>query len=890
MISNCKLVSKSASSEEAYSTPLSPQPGTVSDHMVDWQAAFRDPIFRAGLVFLVLSVIASVLYGRISSDAMQQQESLIWFCVQYGLTVLFGLRVIAGGGVAYVFRNDRRQQATTWLSLLLSYMSAFALNRQMAVFEQSVPWLCWIIVGSGALLILHTWADLLPRRGQQLLYAGLAGAFLLFLYQSVYLASLYLISIPGLFALGISYHTFVPALLALVVGRQLWMGARQRTYLRRAVLTGLAVPVSLLLIFLVNWYHTADRLNQVRMEAPLRKTSDVPVWVQMAQQLTPGSFTDRVLKVGLVYGTSPWSRSFGNLTALDDVRLHDPLVVIAQNIFPVLPFTSDNQTKLLRTVGQQHYGTETKFWSGRNLTTSQLTTQVRIWPQYRLSYTEKTIWVQSAAQWESREALYTFHLPAGSAVSALSLWIGGREEPARLTTQAKADSAYTQVVGVESRAVSRDPSIVTWQEGNRVTVRVFPVLPGESRQLKIGITSPLRYDGKTLTYLNPWFEGPDASDATEVLKVTFDQAPTTLTMQGLSGSLANLELGQRQSYQPEWALQLDAPPLSAEPFRLAGKTYQMQSVTAANGAFRPENIYLDVNAAWDFQEFKTAYDAATQQKITAIWVFDDGLQRLTPANLKTAYERLSAQRFSLFPVYRISQPATALLVTKGTPTGPTLSDLQGSPFGDRLSTLAALDGPIRTFWMSHNGTDQLSPYLQSLQELRVLHVARGDSLAYVHQLLEKHAFPTLTETTDQVLLAGSGVVIRETADVPDADDSTAKKEPQQATLAPDHLVRLFTYNQLMQRVGRQYFNKAYRTNETLASLAQEGHVVSPVSSLVVLETQADYNRFGIKTDKNGLDNATLKQDGAVPEPHEWAMMLGIALLVGWFYMRPRSSV
>jgi hypothetical protein len=54
--------------------------------------------------------------------------------------------------------------------------------------------------------------------------------------------------------------------------------------------------------------------------------------------------------------------------------------------------------------------------------------------------------------------------------------------------------------------------------------------------------------------------------------------------------------------------------------------------------------------------------------------------------------------------------------------------------------------------------------------------------------------------------------------------------------------------------------------------------VSPVSSLVVLETREDYKRFDIKDTDNSLKNASLNGKGAVPEPHEWALII-IAVFV-----------
>jgi hypothetical protein len=43
--------------------------------------------------------------------------------------------------------------------------------------------------------------------------------------------------------------------------------------------------------------------------------------------------------------------------------------------------------------------------------------------------------------------------------------------------------------------------------------------------------------------------------------------------------------------------------------------------------------------------------------------------------------------------------------------------------------------------------------------------------------------------------------------------------------------------------------------------------------MVVLETQDDYKRFNIKDSRNSLKNASLKSKGAVPEPHEWALII-----------------
>jgi hypothetical protein len=62
-------------------------------------------------------------------------------------------------------------------------------------------------------------------------------------------------------------------------------------------------------------------------------------------------------------------------------------------------------------------------------------------------------------------------------------------------------------------------------------------------------------------------------------------------------------------------------------------------------------------------------------------------------------------------------------------------------------------------------------------------------------------------------------------------------------------------------------------------------VVSPVSSLIVLETKEDYERFGIKDKDNSLYNATKNSSGAVPEPHEWALIIVFVLFIAFHILR-----
>jgi hypothetical protein len=63
-------------------------------------------------------------------------------------------------------------------------------------------------------------------------------------------------------------------------------------------------------------------------------------------------------------------------------------------------------------------------------------------------------------------------------------------------------------------------------------------------------------------------------------------------------------------------------------------------------------------------------------------------------------------------------------------------------------------------------------------------------------------------------------------------------------------------------------------------------VVTPTTSLIVLETQQDYERFDVKNTTNTLGNSSMfkkNNAGAAPEPHEWAIIMLCVLILIYFY-------
>jgi XrtN system VIT domain protein len=220
--------------------------------------------------------------------------------------------------------------------------------------------------------------------------------------------------------------------------------------------------------------------------------------------------------------------------------------------------------------------------------------------------------------------------------------------------------------------------------------------------------------------------------------------------------------------------------------------------------------------------------------------------------------------FSLFPIHRITDYQHALLISKSSARSPNLSDLNGSAFARQLQQWLDAGGHLRLYSIG----DQLSPYLRALRETGAFQFEKGD-LYTLQSHLHHNDFPVDNVAANEVLIEPAALLIRRT------DDSIKTIGPT----APDHLLRLFAYRRILQEEKGHLpgapDDDDPGANERQVQMAQEAGIVSPVSSYVVLESQADYNRFNIQDAKNSLKNASLDGKGSAPEPGEWAILVSI---------------
>ncbi len=96
------------------------------------------------------------------------------------------------------------------------------------------------------------------------------------------------------------------------------------------------------------------------------------------------------------------------------------------------------------------------------------------------------------------EGTYVFPLPENAAISALSLWIDGKEQAGELLDKDKARGIYEDIV-----RKMRDPALLEYVGSRVFKLRIFPLPANGDRQVKLSYSEKLTCDNGLCTYRYP---------------------------------------------------------------------------------------------------------------------------------------------------------------------------------------------------------------------------------------------------------------------------------------------------------------------------------------------------------------------------------------------------
>ncbi len=469
----------------------------------------------------------------------------------------------------------------------------------------------------------------------------------------------------------------------------------------------------------------------------------------------------------------------------------------------------------------------------------------------------------------AQEARCQMLLPAGGCVSRLTLWINGEPREAAYASRSQVTEAYRQTVLVDRR----DPVLVNMVGPDRVLTQCFPVPPGGTMKVRLGITAPLQMQ--------------QALFMPQIIERNFtihDGAKHAVWVQAgrpLSGGEGYKDAAGTQD--SAWVWQADVP--QAELGRLVFRTQDkpLQKVWARDklaagdelpivvaertpsvataSADKPLLIIVDGSAALR-PHVELIRDvlkklAAKNPKL-AVWVSNDsGADEVRPAELA---QGLDAARF-----VGGRDSASAIMAA--------LQRQRAS--GQADATLLWLHGP--------------QPAQAGRKEAVKQLLERGGSPPRIHALaLEQGRNRLLEELYDAAPVTGGLRWDREGVEslvtiiqkLHDGEVSTVKysraaEPPADGKEVWDQLARHAVFSEVM-----SVFQGRDQVEADQAKRAAQHQLVTPYSGAVVLENQQQYDRAGLKP----VDAGSTPQlpTTAAPEPAG-----GLLVLIGLLWMTRR---
>src|SRR5690606_7642674 len=144
--------------------------------------------------------------------------------------------------------------------------------------------------------------------------------------------------------------------------------------------------------------------------------TELPVWVKVAQSVKNDWLTERILKSKLIYtisnGSFGWSRF--PTSSWNEQRKHDPFVFLASHT-NTTALDRDDRITILKALTNGRHLAEERLWSGDNLSTSYIVSDIDLYSDLRIAYTEHYLNIrnnkESNNNWvgvDQEEAIYTF--------------------------------------------------------------------------------------------------------------------------------------------------------------------------------------------------------------------------------------------------------------------------------------------------------------------------------------------------------------------------------------------------------------------------------------------------------------------------------------------------
>ncbi len=496
-----------------------------------------------------------------------------------------------------------------------------------------------------------------------------------------------------------------------------------------------------------------------------------------------------------------------------------------------------------------------------------------------LAYLEWTLVLKNEKSWQ-QEGVAQIQLPPGAAVSRLTLWINGEEREAAFARKGLVTDAYNAVASKR-----KDPVLITTSGKDRVSMRAFPVPENGEMKIRIGITAPLELENKTAARLpmpyfqernfeanvehSVWFE---SKKPLEIANPNFvqERLPKFFAVRGRIKNDDLLKLGSpiRAIKSPDVVQAWARDKNDAE-------TVVTQQIRESSGT-KPERIIFVVDTSNKMKDSQneiaeTVKNFSFEQETALVLTGGNGLNADTaaphafvgsPAQIAT---RIENARFG-GGADGVAAIEKAWDLAQEKPNGAIVWIHAPQPF-----ELASTQSLIQ-MWTRRAG----SPAVYSLQT-KLGRDAIERKLGELNVVETVPRFGGLGEDLRHHL-SGISRQKRSFEFVRIAESANDFKPLTNAKETSAHLVRLWAKDEVERRLA----GKSPEDEKAALDLAVKYQLVTSVSGAVVLETQAQYDQFGLRP----VDANTVP---TIPEPEEYLLFGVVLSLIIWLFWQFRRQ-
>ena len=446
----------------------------------------------------------------------------------------------------------------------------------------------------------------------------------------------------------------------------------------------------------------------------------------------------------------------------------------------------------------------------------------------------------------AQEARCQMLLPPGGCVSRLTLWINGEPREAAFGAKSAVKAAYKQVVTVERR----DPVMVNMVGPDRVMTQCFPVPPNGLMKIRLGITTPAENGLRMPLIIDRNFviaEGLKHAVWVQSKAALGDNSDATDAVKGKDGlwswqeevrhaQIADLAFESKEKPAPKvWA---------EDALAGSGSKFVVQELSEAAEAKKQLIVVIDASAKLvpHAAMIRAALQKLPGEVLTKIVVSTDAgwdevkADALSPQTFRGGRDAVPALKAALKHARQSSGEASVVWLH-----GPQPVDMTGKEVIAQLLERDAAPPVIHAIGLAH-GRNKLLEDLYDTTALQSGGRWDGSEAGLASELQRVHELKSLKRVFNHVSAA-----------------------PTDAPQVWDQLARHAVFTEVMAAFqGRDHVPEAQ------AQKAAQHQLVTPYSGAVVLETQAQYDRAGLKP----VDGSTTPQiPSGVPEPSRTLLLM-----------------